>query len=212
MGGTVPPIFSKWFFNPLEKIKGIKMDLVTLQEYKTYQGITNPNEDRLLSSIITKCSDLIKTYCRRTFVDFIDEPKIEVHNGGKSISIGELPLIQVLSFERSLDYGKTYQELTEYEHWIWDRAEERFVYLLEDQNFKYLINGYRITYVAGYEAVPEDLKLAVMDLVTYYRRNDGAIHSTKGPGSNSVQIEYISTTNLPAHIKRVLDLYSLNYN
>jgi hypothetical protein len=59
--------------------------------------------------------------------------------------------------------------------------------------------------------VPADLKLAVLDLVTYYRKNDGAIHSTKAPGTNSVQIEYVSTASLPAHIRRVLDMYVADY-
>ena len=53
--------------------------------------------------------------------------------------------------------------------------------------------------------------MAVLDLVTYYRRHDAAIHSSKNPGSNTVQIEYISTTSLPAHIRRVLDLYKADY-
>ena len=68
-----------------------------------------------------------------------------------------------------------------------------------------------MVYIAGYEDVPPDVALAVMDLVTYYRQNDGAIHSTKAPGTNNVQIEYISTTSLPAHIRRVLDLYVADY-
>jgi hypothetical protein len=189
------------------------MDLITLTEYKTYQGITNPNEDTLLSSIIAKCSDLVKTYCRRTFVDYTDDNKVEVFNGGfEDFRVSELPLIQVLSVENSTDYGQTWTDLTEFEDWVWDQEGERLVTLDPSGTWKHYLNGYKITYFGGYEVLPGDLKLAVMDLVTYYRRNDGAIHSTKSPGSNSVQIEYISTTNLPAHIKRVLDLYSLNYN
>jgi hypothetical protein len=188
------------------------MDLITLTEYKTYQGITNPNEDTLLSSIITKSSDLVKTYCRRTFVDYTDDNKVEVFNGGDYLYLSELPVLQMMSVEKSTDYGQNWVELTEFEDWIWDLQNERLVTLSPTKEWESLVNGYRITYTAGYEIIPGDLKLAVMDLVTYYRRNDGAIHSTKSPGSNSVQIEYISTTNLPAHIKRVLDLYSLNYN
>lgn len=68
-----------------------------------------------------------------------------------------------------------------------------------------------MSYTCGYETLPEDLKLAAFDLVTYYRKNDGAIHSPKAPGSNSVQIEYISTASLPAHIRRILDLYVADY-
>jgi hypothetical protein len=189
------------------------MDLVTLTEYKAYQSITNPTEDALNTSIITKASALVKTYCRRTFVDWVSTNKVEIYNGGdKYLYLQELPLVQLVSVEQSTDYGQTWTALTQYTDWIWNQQDERLVNITDYNEWLYLENGYRVTYKAGYASVPEDLKLAVMDLVTYYRRNDGAIHSTKGPGSNSVQIEYISTTNLPAHIKRVLDLYCLNYN
>jgi hypothetical protein len=59
--------------------------------------------------------------------------------------------------------------------------------------------------------MPEDLKLAVLDLVTYYVKNDMAVHSPKSPGTNTVQIEYITKNTLPAHIARVLDQYTANY-
>jgi Phage gp6-like head-tail connector protein len=184
------------------------IDLVTLQEYKTYQGISSPNQDAQISSIITKASQLVKTYCKRNFVDYVDEQKVEVFQGGSSLLLQESPVINILSVEVSTDYGKTYTELAEYTDWILDRYVDQVV---PTTSFGYLPNGYRVTYTAGYEEVPGDLKLATMDLVTYYMKNDGAIHSTKGPGSNSVQIEYISTTNLPAHIKRILDLYVTLY-
>jgi hypothetical protein len=86
-----------------------------------------------------------------------------------------------------------------------------YIVSINPRGFEPLINGYIVSYTAGYEEVPQDLRLAVLDLVTYYRKNDGAIHSTKAPGTNAVQIEYISTTSLPAHIKRVLDFYVADY-
>jgi len=38
-----------------------------------------------------------------------------------------------------------------------------------------------------------------------------SIHANKAPGSNAVQIEYITTSQLPAHIKRILDMYRTDY-
>lgn len=51
-----------------------------------------------------------------------------------------------------------------------------------------------------------------MDLVTYYVKNDMSVHSPKAPGTNTVQIEYVLSTTLPAHIRRVLDQYTGNFN
>lgn len=188
------------------------MDLVGLEEYKTYAGITNPNQDDVITSLIPKVSALVKNYCRRTFVDWVDEQKTEVFNGGECFNLAEFPVINIISVEYSSDYGQNYTALTEYTDWVLDRSTDQIKPLTVSGLFTPVINGYRVTYVAGYEVLPEDLKLAVLDLITYYLKNDAAVHSPKAPGTNSVQIEYISTTSLPAHIKRVLDLYMANYN
>lgn len=189
------------------------MDLITLEEYKAYVGISSPNQDDAINAIIPKISKFVKTHCRRTFVDWVDEQKTEVFRGGDALTLAEFPVITVVSVEKSDDYGKTYESLVEYTDWVLDQETEQII-PLEGLNYAFnnLVNGYRVTYTAGYEELPEDLKLAVMDLVTYYLKNDAAVHSPKAPGTNSVQIEYISTTNLPAHIKRVLDLYMSHYN
>lgn len=188
------------------------INLITTQEYKNYVGISSTTQDIQINAIIPKVSEFVKTYCRRTFVDYTGDPKTEVFSGGVRYTPQEFPVTQVLSLEYSNDYGNTYTELMEYVDFVLDSTTQEIVPIGAYSEFDTKPNSYRLTYFAGYETVPGDLKLAVMDLVTYYLRNDSAIHSTKAPGSNSVQIEYISTTNLPSHIKRVLDLYMNNYN
>lgn len=184
-------------------------NLITRAEYKAYANISSTNSDTEIDAIIPKVSQLVKTYCRRSFVDYVDEAKNETFEGGYgTLLLKETPVTQVLLLELSTDYGQTYTELTEFKDWV---ASGDYVVSVNPQGFKPYVNGYRVSYFAGYETVPEDLKLAVLDLVTYYRKNDGAIHSTKAPGTNAVQIEYISTTSLPAHIKRVLDMYVADY-
>lgn len=185
-------------------------DLVTKQEYKTYAGINSTNQDAEIDFLIPKVSEFVKTYCRRTFIDFFSETKTEVFKGGfATLLLKETPVTQVISVERSTNYGQTYTRLVRFTDWVQDG--DSVVSLHATGIWPELINGYRVNYFAGYEFVPQDLKLAVLDLITYYRKNDAAIHSTKAPGTNAVQIEYISTTNLPAHIKRVLDQYVADY-
>jgi hypothetical protein len=184
-------------------------NLITRAEYKTYASITSVNQDAEIDLLIPRVSELVKTYCRRTFVDFYDEAKTEVFEGGYgSLILKETPVTQVISVQVSTDYGKTYTKLTKFDDWV---QSNDFVVSVNPRGFEPLVNGYKVSYFAGYETVPLDLKLAVLDLVTYYRKNDSAVHSTKAPGTNAVQIEYISTTSLPAHIKRVLDFYVADY-
>ena len=67
----------------------------------------------------------------------------------------------------------------------------------------------KIVYTAGYDVIPGDLKLAVLDLVTYYLKDEHkARQSIAGASiqnqSSSTQRDNVS---FPDHIKRVLDLY-----
>lgn len=187
-------------------------DLITLEEYKAYAGITNPNQDGLITSLIPKVSALVKNLCRRSFVDYIDDAKVEKFNGGlgSTYYLKEYPLIAVSSMEISNDYGASYTEMVEFTDYAVD-SEEHAIVSLSANGFTKKVNGYIVTYTAGYETLPEDLKLAIFDLVTYYIKNDMAVHSSKAPGTNTVQIEYVTTTNLPSHIKRIFDLYTASY-
>ena len=217
------------------KDKGINMGLplVTRAEYKAYQGISSNNNDVLIDSLIPKVSELVKSICRRTFVDYVNDSKVEYSEGGiEAFILEEYPVLSVSSVEYSVDYGQNYNTLTEYTNYVLSKATnsikpilmtaqpvEPYGYQLYSdassrlsKNFPAAINGYRITYNAGYETLPEDLKLAILDLITYYIRNDAAVHTSKNLSPNTMQIEYVSSTNLPASIKRVLDLYTASYN
>jgi len=187
------------------------LNLVTLAEYKAYIGINSSNQDTIINAILPKVSALVKNLCRRTFVDYAATDKVEYFDGGTSyISPDEYPIISVTSLEYSSNYGSTYSALADFTDYAVRKASGNII-PTKSLTFSEAINGYKLTYKAGYTELPEDLKLAVLDLVTYYIKNDSAIHSSKAPGTNSVQIEYVTTTNLPAHIKRVLDLYMANY-
>lgn len=184
-------------------------NLITKAEYKAYAGINSTNQDTEIDFLIPKVCALVKTYCRRSFVDYLDETKTEVFQGGfKQFLLKETPVTQILSVNLSQDFGQTFTKLVKFKDWVQDGDS---IMSLNPNGFPKVINGYKVSYFAGYEEIPEELKLAVCDLVTYYRKSDMSVHSTKAPGTNNVQIEYISTTTLPAHIRRVLDLYTADY-
>jgi hypothetical protein len=186
-------------------------DLITLQEYKTYALINSTTQDVAIQSIITKVSALVKQICRRTFVDYLEEYNTETKRScvNNRILLSETPVTQIASVEFSEDYGKTYTTLEEFTDYVVDNEAVEFI--ISNYTGYNRVNAFRVTYNAGYEELPEDLKLAILDLVTYYLRNDSAVHSTKSISPNTMQIEYVSTTNLPASIKRVLDLHTAYY-
>lgn len=187
-------------------------NLVTLAEYKAYAGIASTNQDTQINSIIPIASQLVKTFCHRTFVDYVSESKTEVFSGGWSkLYLKEYPILSIGSVEVSSDYGNNYTELTEFTDYVLD-AEDGAITCINAEEFPKVVNGYKVTYTAGYETLPADLKVAVLDLITYYLKNDMSVHSPKAPGTNSVQVEYITTANLPAHIRRVLYMYTGSYD
>lgn len=187
-------------------------NLVTKAEYKTYVGINSTNQDTEIDSIIPKVSALVKAYCRRTFIDHYSDPKSERFNGGvNKFLLQEYPLVNLYSVEYSSDYGQNYTLLSDYVDFAPDLVEG-CVHSLKPNGFEYAVNGYIVTYSAGYSTLPVDLKLAVFDLVTYYRKNDSAVHSNKAPSTGNIQVEYINNTAFPAHIRRVLDLYVADFS
>ena len=50
-------------------------NLITLQEYKDMEGISNPKDDYNLDRLISSVSVLVKTYCANSIVDFYNTIK-----------------------------------------------------------------------------------------------------------------------------------------
>jgi hypothetical protein len=188
------------------------LSLITAAEYKAYKGISSTTQDAAINALIPKVSELVKSFCRRTFLDYVGDAKVEVFKGGEAaLNLKETPLIAVASVEYSNDFGLTYTPLVEYTDYVVDFETDQVNLIATYYQAIKQVNAFKVTYTAGYETLPTDLKLAVMDLVHYYLHNETALHTSKNVGANSVQIEYVTNTSLPAHIRRVLDLYCANY-
>lgn len=177
--------------------------LVTLDEYKLFAGIVSEEYDDKLTGIIKRVSELVKTYCDRTFIDSYDKTTstysniVEYTNNSGYYYTKEFPVHELVSVEYSADYGATYTAYTEA---VLDKSSDAILLYGADVS---QANAFKITYKAGYDKTPEDLKLACLDLVEYYYKEQ----STTRKSSGSTALEYITTENLPSHIKRILDLY-----
>jgi hypothetical protein len=196
---------------PLRKSMGEYMaDLITLAEYKAYAGLNTPNQDAQIAALIPGICQYVETYCNRKFKYFLNEPFTEVFSGKNyPIQLKHHPVTAVISVEESLDYGATYTGMEEFVQWVLDKEEGTIV--APAGLFSSGINRYGVTYNYGFEVLPEDLKLAIFDLVKYYMRNDMAVHSNKAPGTSIVQLDYQTNASIPGHIRRILDLYKVDY-
>jgi hypothetical protein len=198
-------------------------NLVTLQQYKDFVGLQGVQQDAKINVIISNVSQLVKTYCGTTIIDFASTNKIEYFNiqrGDDRVILAESPLIQVVSVEERQSQSDAYVTL------ITENSDSsgKYEYIVDTESdsivrtnstttkaFPQGMKAVKVTYKAGYTSTPEDLKLAVFDLVKYYLKDERKERMTIA-GST---IENQSSTSLrnnigfPDHIKRILDLYKL---
>ena len=190
-------------------------NLITLQEYKDAENLTVNRDDYRIDYLIESVSQLVKTYCGNSIVDYYNTPKVEVLNinwDTNVIQLTESPLVSVSSVEERVSYSSNYILLSEADN-------DYFVDTTLDTIYRTTGTGYRdwrkgpgavrVTYNAGYQDTPKDLKLAIIDLVTYYLKDEYKERKTlagasmQNPGTSSQD----SSVAFPDHIKRVLDLY-----
>ena len=191
-------------------------DLITLQQYKTAEGITQPKDDARLNVLIPSVSELVKTYCGNSFVDYYSSNKTEYFDitwGTHIVQLTESPVNAIVSVEERTSYTDSYTTLTTGAHeYYLNTNTDSILRILGSGRFKNWPEGVgsvKIVYTAGYSAVPSDLKLAVLDLITYYLKDEHKQRQTIAGASIQNQASTSQTNNVsfPDHIKRVLDLY-----
>ena len=191
-------------------------DLVTLSDYKDAEGIGSPKDDLRISRIIPSVSELVKTYCANTFVDFVSSDKTEefdIYWDTYAVQLTESPVISITSVGERSGYNQSYNTLTTGAHeYYLDTRTDSVIRTNESGsrlNWKHGVGAVKVVYRAGYSSTPEDLKLAVFDLVTYYLKDEHKERRTLGGASIQNQSSTTQRDNVafPDHIKRVLDLY-----
>ena len=191
-------------------------NLVTLNEYKEAEGIANPKEDLRLQTLIPSISQLVKTYCGNSIIDFYSSNKVEdfdIYWETFAVQLTESPIVDVVSVQERGSYDEAYTTLTTGAHeYYLDTRTDSIIRTNSSGgriNWKHGVGSVRVTYKAGYASTPEDLKLAVFDLITYYLRDEHKERRTLGGASIQNQPSTSQRNNVafPDHIKRVLDLY-----
>lgn len=189
------------------------LNFITLDEYKSYVGLSKNTEDVKISFLISAASDIIKAYLGKVFPD-------------------QLPIIENLSVDYDTDrIYPTYYPITNI---ISVEESSRItndssIHVLESDSQYYLDSdgsivrvpgdGFytwpqypktiKVTYEGGYsvDEAPEAIKLATVELVSYYLNRD-FIPSKSMQGASIVN-PVITKAELPAHIRAILDYYKV---
>ncbi len=202
-------------------------ELISITDYKKVAGLsaTNIEVDFTLSTFITSVSQLVKTYCNNTFLDHYDTTgngrdgaKVETFNPPYAVQVLQLsenPVIvtsgkPIVVKERS-SLTDSYTTLVNNQDYYVDTHTDS-IYRVPGTIFKDGPGAVEITYYAGYESVPADLKLAVIDLITYYFRGEHKPRQTIAGASRQQNptTSLRDNVDFPDHIKRILDMYK-NY-
>ena len=199
-------------------------NLVTVNQYKDFAGITGVGQDAKLNVIIPSISQVIKTYCGTSFVDYYSTDKVEYFNikdrETTAIMVDESPLVSVSQVQERQSQADAYVTLItensdnsgKYEYVI-DIESDTIFRTTEttDKAFPMGRKAVKVTYRAGYAATPQDLKLACFDLTKYYLKDERKDRMSIAGAQiqNSVSTSLRDNIDFPDHIKRILDFYKV---
>lgn len=184
--------------------------LVTLEDYKTYKKLTKTDADVELQFIVDSVNTLVRTFVGHSIIDYYSEPAVEIFNvqqGQSSIQLNEWPIQDVLSVETRADYDKPYEVMNPVEYYVDKTIDSIFIH----GKAAYWQEGYgsvKVTYTAGYESVPLDMRLACLDLVHHYYKEEYKDRKQIGNASiDNTNKAMALASEWPIHIIRVLDMY-----
>ena len=199
-------------------------DLITLQQYKDFAGLTGVTMDARINVIIDSISQLVKNYCGTSIIDDYSSAKTEYFDildaRTTRVMLDEGPIRAVTSVSERESQADSYVTLItensdssgKYEY-IVDSMTDSIIRTDEnvDKAFPKGRKAVKVVYTAGYSATPEDLKLAIFDLVKYYLKDERKERMSIGGATieNPVSTSIRNNVGFPDHIKRVLDMYKV---
>ena len=199
-------------------------NLCTLQEYKDFSGLKGVQEDARINTLIPQVTQIVKTYCGTSFVDYYSSNKTEyfdIHdNLTTRVMLDESPLVSVSQVQERDSQSDAYVTLItensdssgKYEYVI-DTTTDSIIRTSAtgEKAFKKGIKAVKVVYRAGYSATPADLKLAVFDLIKYYMKDERKARMQIAGAMVENQSTSGITGNIgfPDHIKRILDFYKI---
>ena len=144
--------------------------------------------------------------------------KVEIFDIGDAqtaeLFLTESPLVSVSSVKEREGITAAYVTLINNTDYYIDLEHDRLYRIDGDISSKNWPKGFasvEVTYRAGYSSTPQDLRLAIYDLITYYLKEE--YKGRKSLAGATLQNETSTTIRedigFPDHIKRILDMYRI---
>ena len=191
-------------------------NLCTRDDYKAYKKIEHVKDDSQIDVLVSSISELVKTYCGSTLIDYYSSNKTETFDifdaGTAEVFLTESPLVSVSSVQERDSITDSYTTLTANTDYYVDTEHDRIFRIDGEISSKAWSRGFasvQIVYRAGYSTTPQDLRLAIYDLITYYLKEEykGRKSLAGATLQNETSTSIREDIGFPDHIKRVLDMY-----
>ena len=90
------------------------------------------------------------------------------------VELGESPIVSITTVGERNSPTDDYTTLTENSDWVLDSTTDSIFRVSGSvyKNWETGPNAVKVVYRAGYSALPQDLRLAVVDLIMYYHKNE----------------------------------------
>lgn len=182
-------------------------NIITIDQYKDYKRLTKTDQDQSLQFIVASVSDIVKGYCGHSFIDYFQTPKVQVINNmfpRTSIQLNQWPIRQVQQIRIKQEPAQQYVVFQDY---IINRHIDAIGH--KTGLFPQGLDAVQVTYTAGYQQAPQDVKIAAADLVHHYLRQQYRQRKQLlGASIDNSQTRYQGVRQIwPSHIIRVLDLH-----
>lgn len=164
------------------------IDLTTLNDVKSWLGLTDGSDDVLLVRLITAASHFMQQFMGRDIVSTTYNDEVYHGNGSAMLTVRQFPIISIAGL--SVD-GVAISDFS---------FDSRNVYLKVPLAIG--MGNVKITYTAGFATVPFMLQQAAIELVSLrYREKDRIGHSSKQLGGETVSF---IVSDMTASIKTAL--------
>ena len=185
-------------------------DLITIETYKQAKAIASSKDDERLGILIPSVSQLVKTYCANSFIDYVTAQKTEyitIEWTTNRVQLTESPIIAVATVSQRTTTTEDYEELTVLEDYAVNARADTIDKV--SGNWPEGVEAVKVVYTAGYATLPADLTLVLIDLIAYYFKEEYKTIRTLSGASmhNTNTSSLVGNLGFPDHIKRVLDMY-----
>lgn len=184
-------------------------NLIALDDYKSVKDVTKTIDDAKLEQMIAFASAAIKNYCKVSFIDYYNTPKVEYITNlnplSKIILLQEWPIRDITSIEYFNNDTGLYELIDNSTYYLdknIDGVVHRSVWPVGEGALK-------VTYRGGYETTPHDIAIATIDYVHHLNKEEYKERRTLGDAS----LDYatggrsVSQPKWPNHIMRILEMY-----